>query len=144
MQWPHQESNPRPPACSIVPKPITLPGAPASPEGLSINYAHLGKKRIRRTIIVTKARQLTVLWASPFQSILPQFAGPILKLYLNIAVYTLIASPSVELHVQSIVFFIYTYIGLLTALGPTDGVSTLLWWWGLSAPETLRAMPTVA
>jgi hypothetical protein len=27
---------------------------------------------------------------------------------------------------------------------PTDGVSTLLWWWGLSAPETLRAMPVVA
>jgi hypothetical protein len=27
---------------------------------------------------------------------------------------------------------------------PTDGVSTLSWWWGLSAPETLRAMPAVA
>jgi hypothetical protein len=27
---------------------------------------------------------------------------------------------------------------------PTDGVSTLLWWWGLSVPETLRAMPAVA
>jgi hypothetical protein len=27
---------------------------------------------------------------------------------------------------------------------PTDGVSTLLWWWGLSTPETLRAMPAVA
>jgi hypothetical protein len=26
---------------------------------------------------------------------------------------------------------------------PTDGVSTLLWRWGLSAPETLRAMPAV-
>jgi hypothetical protein len=29
-------------------------------------------------------------------------------------------------------------------LSPTDGVSTLLRWWGLSAPETLRAMPAVA
>jgi hypothetical protein len=29
-------------------------------------------------------------------------------------------------------------------LCPTDGVSILLWWWGLSAPETLRAMPAVA
>jgi hypothetical protein len=27
---------------------------------------------------------------------------------------------------------------------PTDGVSTLSWWWGLSAPETLRAMLAVA
>jgi hypothetical protein len=27
---------------------------------------------------------------------------------------------------------------------PTDGVSTLLWWLGLSAPETLRTMPAVA
>jgi hypothetical protein len=27
---------------------------------------------------------------------------------------------------------------------PTDGVSTLSWWWGLSAPETLRAMAAVA
>jgi hypothetical protein len=27
---------------------------------------------------------------------------------------------------------------------PTDGVSTLSWWWGLSAPEILRAMPAVA
>jgi hypothetical protein len=27
---------------------------------------------------------------------------------------------------------------------PADGVSTLSWWWGLSAPETLRAMPAVA
>jgi hypothetical protein len=27
---------------------------------------------------------------------------------------------------------------------PNDGVSTLSWWWGLSAPETLRAMPAVA
>jgi hypothetical protein len=27
---------------------------------------------------------------------------------------------------------------------PTDGVSPLSWWWGLSAPETLRAMPAVA
>jgi hypothetical protein len=27
---------------------------------------------------------------------------------------------------------------------PTDGVSTLSQWWGLSAPETLRAMPAVA
>jgi hypothetical protein len=27
---------------------------------------------------------------------------------------------------------------------PTDGVSTLSWWWGLSAPETLRVMPAVA
>jgi hypothetical protein len=28
---------------------------------------------------------------------------------------------------------------------PTDGVSNLSWWWGLSAaPETLRAMPAVA
>jgi hypothetical protein len=27
---------------------------------------------------------------------------------------------------------------------PTDVVSTLSWWWGLSAPETLRAMPAVA
>jgi hypothetical protein len=26
---------------------------------------------------------------------------------------------------------------------PTDGVSTLSWWWGLSAPETVRAMPAV-
>jgi hypothetical protein len=26
---------------------------------------------------------------------------------------------------------------------PLDGVSTLSWWWGLSAPETLRAMPAV-
>jgi hypothetical protein len=30
------------------------------------------------------------------------------------------------------------------AHGPIDGVSTLSWWWGLSAPETLRAMPAVA
>jgi hypothetical protein len=29
-------------------------------------------------------------------------------------------------------------------LFPTDGVSTLLWWWGLSSAETLRAMPAVA
>jgi hypothetical protein len=27
---------------------------------------------------------------------------------------------------------------------PTDGVSILSWWWGLSATETLRAMPAVA
>jgi hypothetical protein len=27
---------------------------------------------------------------------------------------------------------------------PTDGVSTLPWWWSLSAPEPLRAMPAVA
>jgi hypothetical protein len=27
---------------------------------------------------------------------------------------------------------------------PTNGVSTLSWWWGLSSPETLRAMPAVA
>jgi hypothetical protein len=27
---------------------------------------------------------------------------------------------------------------------PTNGVSTLSWWWGLSAPETLRAMLAVA
>jgi hypothetical protein len=27
---------------------------------------------------------------------------------------------------------------------PTDGVSTLSRWWGLSAPETLRAMSAVA
>jgi hypothetical protein len=33
--------------------------------------------------------------------------------------------------------YIYIYI-------PTDGVSTLSWWWGLSAPETLRAMLAVA
>jgi hypothetical protein len=26
----------------------------------------------------------------------------------------------------------------------TDGVSTLSWWWGLGAAETLRAMPAVA
>jgi hypothetical protein len=26
----------------------------------------------------------------------------------------------------------------------SDGVSTLSWWWGLSAPETLIAMPAVA
>jgi hypothetical protein len=31
---------------------------------------------------------------------------------------------------------------VMTAL--TDGVSTLSWWRGLSAPETLRAMPAVA
>jgi hypothetical protein len=27
---------------------------------------------------------------------------------------------------------------------PTDGILALSWWWGLSAPETLRAMPAVA
>jgi hypothetical protein len=27
---------------------------------------------------------------------------------------------------------------------PADGVSTLSWWWDLSASETLRAMPAVA
>jgi hypothetical protein len=27
---------------------------------------------------------------------------------------------------------------------PTNGVSTLSWWWSLSAPETLTAMPAVA
>jgi hypothetical protein len=27
---------------------------------------------------------------------------------------------------------------------PTNDVYTLSWWWGLSAPETLRAMPAVA
>jgi hypothetical protein len=27
---------------------------------------------------------------------------------------------------------------------PTDGASTLLWWCGSSAPETLRTMPAVA
>jgi hypothetical protein len=27
---------------------------------------------------------------------------------------------------------------------PTDGVSALSWWRGLSYPETLRAMPAVA
>jgi hypothetical protein len=28
--------------------------------------------------------------------------------------------------------------------GPTDATPTLSWWWGLSAPETHRAMPAVA
>jgi hypothetical protein len=28
--------------------------------------------------------------------------------------------------------------------GPTDAIPTLSWWWGLSAPETLRALPAVA
>jgi hypothetical protein len=27
---------------------------------------------------------------------------------------------------------------------PTDDIPTLSWWWGLSAPKTLRAMPAVA
>jgi hypothetical protein len=27
---------------------------------------------------------------------------------------------------------------------PTNAIPTLLWWWGLSAPETLRAIPAVA
>jgi hypothetical protein len=27
---------------------------------------------------------------------------------------------------------------------PTDGVTTLSWWWGLSAPEAARAMLAVA
>jgi hypothetical protein len=27
---------------------------------------------------------------------------------------------------------------------PTDAIPTLSWWWGLSAPETLRAIPAVA
>jgi hypothetical protein len=27
---------------------------------------------------------------------------------------------------------------------PIDGDSTLPWWWGLSAPENLTAMPAVA
>jgi hypothetical protein len=29
-------------------------------------------------------------------------------------------------------------------LNPTDDIPTLLWWWGLSAPETLRAILVVA
>jgi hypothetical protein len=33
---------------------------------------------------------------------------------------------------------------LLTQIYPTNGISTLSWWWGLRAPETLRAMPAVA
>jgi hypothetical protein len=36
----------------------------------------------------------------------------------------------------SFVTYYITYI-------PTDGVSTLSWWWGLSAHETLRAMLAV-
>jgi hypothetical protein len=27
---------------------------------------------------------------------------------------------------------------------PTDAIPNLLWWWGLRAPEALRAMPAVA
>jgi hypothetical protein len=27
---------------------------------------------------------------------------------------------------------------------PTDDIPTLSWWWGLSAPETLRAISAVA
>jgi hypothetical protein len=38
----------------------------------------------------------------------------------------------------------YTIFCILEFLPPTDGVSTLSWWWGLSAPETLKAMPAVA
>jgi hypothetical protein len=33
---------------------------------------------------------------------------------------------------------------MVSGFVPTDGVSTLSWWWGLSAPETLRDMPVVA
>jgi hypothetical protein len=36
------------------------------------------------------------------------------------------------------------YFLCVRLLLPTDGVSTLSSWWGLSAPETLRAMPAVA
>jgi hypothetical protein len=32
----------------------------------------------------------------------------------------------------------------MTLIFPTDAIPTLLWWWGLSAPETLRAIPAVA
>jgi hypothetical protein len=32
----------------------------------------------------------------------------------------------------------------VTETVPTNGISTLSWWWGLRAPETLRAMPAVA
>jgi hypothetical protein len=32
----------------------------------------------------------------------------------------------------------------LQKMSPTNGISTLSWWWGLRAPETLRAMPAVA
>jgi hypothetical protein len=39
---------------------------------------------------------------------------------------------------------LYTVLLLVGIIFPIDGVSTLLWWWGLSAPETLRAMPAVA
>jgi hypothetical protein len=43
--------------------------------------------------------------------------------------------------------FLTSLIKLLSASiseNPTNGISTLSWWWGLRAPETLRAMPAVA
>jgi hypothetical protein len=40
--------------------------------------------------------------------------------------------------------FIYKFIKPQVKQVSTHGVSTLSWWWDLSAPETLRAMPAVA
>jgi hypothetical protein len=41
------------------------------------------------------------------------------------------------------VWLYVAYYKLLNHWIPTDGVSTLSWWWGLSSAETLRAMPAV-
>jgi hypothetical protein len=38
-------------------------------------------------------------------------------------------------------YFFKIYFNIIR---PTNGISTLSWWWGLRAPETLRAMPAVA
>jgi hypothetical protein len=44
----------------------------------------------------------------------------------------------------SSLYKLWKLYGKVTVITPTDGVSTLSWWLGLSAPETLSAMPAVA
>jgi hypothetical protein len=43
-------------------------------------------------------------------------------------------------------FCIYCNVYMCTYMytHPTDAIPTLSWWWGLSAPETLRAILAVA
>jgi hypothetical protein len=51
----------------------------------------------------------------------------------------------IGLYYPSTIRAVYLYFYFRTSIvNPTDGVSTLSWWWGLSTPETLRAMPAVA
>jgi hypothetical protein len=71
--------------------------------------------------------------------------GSFANSYLTNILYKSFAS----LHHNSLVILqtevdIPTIFTHITHNFPTDGVSTLSWWWGLSAPETLRAMLVVA